>query len=78
MAPREGVVSVTKRGDGRTLDAKVAGRTDAGSYSESWILAFDETARSFTVTEKLATGAVLNAKADWSSPISIHFTVDPV
>ena len=78
MAPRDGVVSVTKRGDGRTLDAKVAGRTDAGPYSESWVLAFDETAHNFTLTEKLASGAVLNARADWSSPISIHFNISPI
>ncbi|MFZ4984570.1 MAG: hypothetical protein ACOYLF_03825 [Blastocatellia bacterium] len=78
MAPREGTVSITRRSDGRTLDAKVAGKTDAGAYSESWVLAFDETSRLLTLTEKLANGAVVSSRGDWSSPISINFSVSPL
>lgn len=77
-APREGTVSFTKRADGRTLDAKVSGRAASGAYSESWVLAFDETLRRFTMTEKLANGTQVNASGDWAIPISIHFTIVPL
>ncbi|NBO63239.1 MAG: hypothetical protein EBU88_00040 [Acidobacteria bacterium] len=78
MAPREGTISITQRTDGRTLEAKVAGRSDTGAYVESWVMVFDETSRSFTLTEKLANGVVVNARCDWSSPISINFNINPI
>jgi hypothetical protein len=31
-----------------------------------------------TFTEKLGTGVKLQGKADWSSPIAIRFTIEPV
>ena len=31
-----------------------------------------------TFSERLASGVQIQSKADWSSPISIRFTIDPV
>lgn len=77
-APREGTVTYSKRADGRSLDASISGRTDAGAYSESAVIAFDEAAKSLSFTEKLANGLVVTSRGDWSSPISIRFAVNPV
>lgn len=77
-APRMGVVTFTKTSDGKALNAVVEGKTDNGIYKENWMVTFDEATKQMTFSEKLANGAKLNSKADWSSPISIRFTIDPV
>lgn len=77
-APREGVITFTKSTDGKTLNATAEGTTDTGKFKESWVVTFDEATKQLTFAEKLANGTKLNSKADWSSPISIRFTVDPV
>lgn len=77
-APREGVITFTKTADGKALNASIEGKTDAGAYKESATVTFDEATKMMTFSEKLASGAKLNSKADWSSPISIRFTVDPL
>lgn len=77
-APREGVITFTKTADGKALNALIEGKTDAGAYKESATVTFDDVTKMMTFSEKLASGAKLNSKADWSSPISIRFTVDPV
>lgn len=77
-APRQGTSTMVKRPDGRTLDVSIEGRTDAGPYRESAVFSFDETFRTFTLRETLANGVTLQSQADWSSPISIRFSVDPI
>lgn len=77
-APREGVITFTKTADGKALNAVIEGKTDAGTYKESATVTLDDATKMMTFSEKLASGAKLNSKADWSSPISIRFTVDPV
>lgn len=77
-APREGTVTFTKRADGKSLEAKTLGKSESGAYQESAIITFDEATKMMTWTEKLAGGVQLQSKADWSSPISIRFTVEPV
>ena len=77
-APREGTVTYTKRADGKSLDAVIEGKTDAGAYRESAVIVFDEANTTLTFTEKLANGVVVSSKGDWSSPISIKFTVEPI
>ncbi|MFM8393560.1 MAG: hypothetical protein ACKOB4_06500 [Acidobacteriota bacterium] len=78
LAPRQGVVTFTKRPDGRTLDGRVEGRTDAGTYTESQVITFLEGDKSFTFTERLANQAEITGRADWKIPISIHYSVDPL
>jgi hypothetical protein len=77
-APREGTAVFTKRADGKTLDAQIVGKSEAGPYRESAAITFDEATKQMTFAEKLGNGVQLQSKADWSSPISIRFTVEPV
>ncbi len=77
-APREGVITFTKNADGKSLNALTEGKTDLGVYKEIAVVTLDEATKLMTFSEKLASGARLNSKADWSSPISIRFTVDPI
>ncbi len=77
-APREGVVVFTKRADGKSVEGMVEGTHDGGAYKESIVISFDEAAKMLTYTEKLSSGVVLNSRGDWSSPIAIRFTIEPV
>ncbi len=78
QAPREGVITFTKNADGKSLNTVIEGKNDVGAYKESAVVTFDEATKQMTFAEKLANGTKLNSKADWSSPISIRFTVDPI
>ena len=78
FAPREGVVTFTKRADGKSLESTTVGKHDGGAFKESSVITFDETTKMMTFAEKLANGVQLNSKGDWSSPISIRFTIEPV
>ncbi len=77
-APREGTVVFTKSADGKSLDARISGKTDAGAYQESAVITFDEANKMLTVSEKLSNGILLQSKGDWRIPISIRFAVEPV
>jgi hypothetical protein len=76
-APRQGVTTMVKR-DERTLDVSIEGKTDVGAYRESAVFSFNETFQAFTLRETLANGKILQSRGDWSSPISIRFSVDPL
>jgi hypothetical protein len=77
-APRAGTVTFTKAADGKSLNAVIEGKTDAGDYKETAIVIFDEATKTLIFSEKLANGTKLNSKGDWSSPISVRFAFDPV
>ncbi|MFN7926401.1 MAG: hypothetical protein U0Y68_00360 [Blastocatellia bacterium] len=77
-APRDGIVTFTKAADGKLLNAVIEGKTDAGAYKDTATVTFDETTKTLLFAEKLANGTKLNSKGDWSSPIAIRFTIDPV
>lgn len=77
-APREGVLTLTKSADGKSLAGVVEGKHDGGAYKESWRVSFDEASKTLTFSERLASGATLTSRGDWSSPISIRFAVEPV
>ena len=77
-APRQGTVTISKKADGKSADAALQGTNDAGAYKETWMITFDEAAKMLTWVEKLSSGATITAKGDWTSPISIRFTIDPV
>jgi phage baseplate assembly protein gpV len=77
-APREGVATFTKRADGKTLDVVTEGKQDGGAFKETAVITFDEATKQLTYSEKLANGVHLSSRADWSSPISIRFAVEPV
>jgi hypothetical protein len=77
-APRECTLSFTKRADGKTLDGAAACTSDGKAYKDSFVIVYDDATKMMTVSEKLGSGVTLNSRADWTSPISIRFTVDPV
>jgi hypothetical protein len=77
-APREGVVTFTKRADGKSVEGAMEGRSDGNLFKETSVITFDEASKMLTFSEKLASGVVLNSKGDWSSPISIRFSIEPV
>jgi hypothetical protein len=78
MAPREGTVTFTKRPDGKSVEGVTVGKHDGGAFKETSLIIFDEATKMMTVTEKLASGVQLTSKGDWTSPISIRFTIEPV
>jgi hypothetical protein len=77
-APREGIVTFTKRADGKSVEGVTEGRADGNLIKETSVITFDEASKVLTFSEKLASGVVLNSKADWTSPISIRFDIEPV
>jgi hypothetical protein len=77
-APREGTATFVKSADGKSLEARISGKSEAGPYQETAVITFDEATRTLTFTEKLASGVKLQSKADWSTPIAIRFTIEPV
>ena len=42
------------------------------------MIVFDEATKKMTFTEKLGNGVAINSRGDWTSPISIRFTIDPI
>src|SRR5215813_4259572 len=77
-APRECVVTFTKRPDGKSVEGVSECKHEGGAFKDNLVIVFDEATKALTFTEKLGSGVALTSKADWSSPISIRFTVDPV
>jgi hypothetical protein len=77
-APREGTITFTKNPDGKSLTAVTTGQTESGAFRENATITFDEATKLMTWNETVGSGVKLSSKADWSSPISIRFTVSPV
>ncbi len=77
-APREGTTTFTLLPDGKSLDVRTEGKSDGKAFSETAAITFDEATKKMTFSERLASGVQIQSKADWSSPISIRFTIDPV
>jgi hypothetical protein len=77
-APRDCTVTYTKRADGKSLDAVTECKADGNVYKETAVIVFDEATKMLTYTEKLGNGVALNSRGDWTSPISIRFTITPV
>lgn len=77
-APRDCTVTFTKRPDGKSVDGVTECKYDGGAYKESSVIVFDEATKALTTTEKLNSGTTLNTRGDWTSPISIRYTIDPV
>ncbi len=77
-APREGVLTLTKAADGKTLNGTVVGKHEGGAYQESVVIVYDEATKQMSFTEKRPGNVALMSQGDWSSPIAIRFKVDPV
>jgi len=77
-APREGTTTFTLRPDGKSLDAKTVGKSDDKAFTESAVITFDDGTKMMTFSERLANGIQIQSTADWRSPISIRFTIEPI
>jgi len=77
-APREGTTTFTLLPDGKSLDVRTEGKSDGKAFAETAAITFDEATKKMTFSERVASGVQIQSKADWSSPISIRFTVDPI
>jgi hypothetical protein len=77
-APREGTTTFTLRPDGKALDAKTVGKSDDKAFTESAVITFDDGTKMMTFSERLANGIQIQSAADWRSPISIRFTIEPI
>jgi hypothetical protein len=77
-APRECMVTFTKRADGRSVEGVSECKHEGGAFKDSLVIVFDEATKTLVYTEKLGSGATLASKGDWTSPISIRFAIDPV
>ncbi|MCG3160194.1 MAG: hypothetical protein JMDDDDMK_01255 [Acidobacteria bacterium] len=77
-APRECVVTFTKRADGKSVDGVAECKHEGGAFKDHLAITFDEASKTLSCAEKLGSGVALTSKGDWSSPISIRFTIDPV
>jgi hypothetical protein len=77
-APRECAVTFTKSADGKSAEGASVCKHEGGVSKDNLVIVFDETAKTLNFTEKLGSGVTLTSKGDWTSPISIRFTIDPV
>jgi hypothetical protein len=77
MAPRTGTITFTKNANG-TVTGKGSSAHEGGKLDEDITLAFDEATKFVTMTEKRSNGVQIKSRGDWTSPISIRFTVDPI
>jgi hypothetical protein len=77
-APRECAVTFTKRADGKSVEGTSECKHEGGAFKDNLVIVFDEATKMMTFTEQLGSGVALTSKADWTSPISIRFTIDPV
>jgi hypothetical protein len=61
--------------DGKTLESKTT--SDDGSYKESGQVTFDETGKILSFAERRGE-LKITSKGDWTSPLAIRFTIDPI
>lgn len=78
QAPRDCTVTFVKRADGRSVEGATQCKFEGGTSSDAVVIVFDEASKMLNVTEKLSSGATLSMRGDWTSPISIRYTIDPV
>jgi len=77
MAPREGTITFIKNADG-TLTGRGSSRYDGGVLEETITVSYDDAAKTLTFAERRSNSIQLRSRGDWSSPLSIRFTVEPV
>jgi len=74
---REGMTTFTLAPGGKTLESQTDGKSEEGSYQESAVIGFDEATKMLSFAERRRNLEVAS-KGDWTSPISIRFTVVPI
>ena len=74
---REGTTAFKLMPDGKTLESYTEGKSEEGNYQESAVIGFDEATKMLSFSERRRNLQV-TSKGDWTSPLSIRFTVDPI
>ena len=74
---REGMTTFKLAPGGKTLESHTEGKSEEGSYQESAVIGFDEATKMLRFSERRRE-LQITSKGDWSSPIAIRFTVDPI
>jgi len=74
---REGMTTFQLAPGGKTLESHTDGKSEEGSYQESAVIGFDERTKMLSFVERRRDLHVVS-KGDWTSPVSIRFTVDPI
>ena len=73
----EGMTTFKLVPGGKTLESHTDGKSEEGSYQESALIGFDETTKMLSFAERRR-GLQVTSKGDWTSPLTIRFTVDPI
>jgi len=74
---REGTTTFKLASGGKSIESSTEGKSEEGNYQESAVIGFDETTKMLSFTERRG-GLMVASKGDWSSPLGIRFTVDPI
>ena len=74
---RDGTTTFKLAPDGKTVESHTDGKSEAGNYQESAVIAYDEATKMLRFSERLG-NLQITSKGDWTSPISIRFTLDPI
>ena len=74
---REGTTAFKLMPDGKTLESYTEGKSEEGNYQESAVIGFDEATKMLSFSER-GRNLQVTSKGDWTSPLSIRFTVDPI
>jgi hypothetical protein len=76
--PREGTVTFKPDAAGKTLEGRMDAKTEEGALTNTMIVGWDESTKTLTFSERMSNGIQIMSKGDWSSPISIRCTVEPI
>jgi hypothetical protein len=71
-------ITTFKKASANTLEAVTEARTDEGSFRETATIGWDDAQKMFTFDQRRSNGVQILSKGDWSRPIAIHFTVQPI
>lgn len=77
-APREGVLSLSKRADGQAVEGVADVKHEGGLFKESYLITFDQTTKMLNLSVKQPDNVNIKSTGDWSSPIAIRFKTDQV
>ena len=76
--PREGTVTFKPDAAGKTLEGRIDAKTEEGPLTNTMVVGWDESTKTLTFSERMSNGVQIMSKGDWSSPISIRCSVEPI
>lgn len=77
VAPREGAFTFAKNANG-TLTGRGSTRHEGGTLEETITISFDDATKMFTFLERRSNGVEIRSRGDWTSPLSVRFTIEPI